>query len=75
MPEEKETIGYIYSKNDNKWMVYFEEIGLTKVKIWDNKFAYLENNFDKYEIGKGYTFKLFKKVGFLPNEKIIIILK
>ena len=75
LPEEKETIGYIYSKTDNKWMVYFEEIGLTKVKIWDNKFAYLDNNFDNYEIGKGYTFKIFKKVGFLPNEKIIIIIK
>ena len=90
LPNEKETIGYIYSKNTNnnsnkintnnintnKWMVYFEEIGLTKVKIWDNKFDYLENKtFDKYEIGKGYTFKIFKKTGFLPNEKILINLK
>ena len=78
LPEEKETIGYIYSKNldSSKWMVYFEEIGLIKVKIRDNKFDYLKDSvdFDKYEIGKGYPFKIYKKIGFLPSEKLLIIL-
>ena len=78
LPEEKETIGYIYSKNldSSKWMVYFEEIGLIKVKIRDNKFDYLKDSidFDKYKIGESYPFKIYKKVGFLPNEKLLIIL-
>jgi hypothetical protein len=78
LPEEKETIGYIYSKNldSSKWMVYFEEIGLIKVKIRDNKFDYLKDSidFNKYKIGESYPFKIYKKIGFLPNEKILIIL-
>ena len=41
LPDEKETIGWIFSKSENKWMVYFEELGLVKVKIWDKKLDYL----------------------------------
>ena len=77
LPDEKETIGWIFSKLENKWMVYFEELGLVKVKVWDKKLDYLidKKEYDKYIIGNSYEFKLFKKIGFLPSQKMLINLK
>ena len=73
LPDEKETSGWIFSIKDNKIMVYFEEIGLTKVKLWDDKFNYLNvgmNN--KIKIGEKHTFTISKKIGFMPNDKLVI---
>jgi hypothetical protein len=72
--------GWIYSKspNENKWVVWFDYIGFQKVKMWDNKFNYLkDDNFNetinKIKIGDKMRFKIYKKVGFLPKEKILIV--
>jgi exoribonuclease R len=72
LPEEIETTGWVFSIKENKLMVYFKEIGLTKVKLWHDKFNYLnmENN---VKIGMGYPFKIIKKVGFMPSEKLVIL--
>jgi hypothetical protein len=76
LPDEKDTEGWLYNKSENKWNVYFEELGFMKVKIWDKKLEYLkEINSNNYHIGKSYEFKIIKKVGFLPHQKILIILK
>jgi hypothetical protein len=78
LPDEFETIGYLHSKNDNKFYVYFEEIGFSKVVLWSSKFNYLEKkeiNPNDYKIGEKYTFKISKKPGFMPSQKILIILK
>jgi exoribonuclease R len=76
LPDEKDTEGWLYNKSENKWNVYFEELGFMKVKIWDKKLEYLkEINSDEYIIGQSYQFKIMKKVGFLPHQKILIILK
>jgi exoribonuclease R len=78
LPNEFETYGYIYSKQKNSFYVYFEELGFHKVTLWSSKFNYLENkeiNIDEYEIGKKYSFKISKKPGFMPSQKILIILK
>jgi len=77
LPDEFETIGYLHSKNDNKFYVYFEEIGFSKVVLWSSKFNYLEKkeiNPDDYKIGEKYTFKICKKPGFMPSQKILKIL-
>jgi len=69
-----ETIGWIYRKLDEtRWLVYFKELGLMKVKIIDDKLKYLVKDTNEYSIGKSYPFKIYKKPGFLPNEKILII--
>lgn len=76
LPDFVETMGWIYNKNDNKWIVYFEELGFIKVKIWDKKLDYLkEIKDDEYKIGDKYHFEIKRKIGFLPKEKILINLK
>ncbi len=72
----EETNGWIYKKLSNyKWLVYFENIGLLKVDIVDKKLEYLikDEESEKYKIGFSYPFKIYKKPGFLPNEKILIV--
>ena len=52
LPDEgKEVDGWIYKKNKNKWLVYFEELGLMKVRIVDDKLKYLI----KPELSEDYT--------------------
>ena len=59
-----------------KCLVYFEELGFIKVKIWDKKLDYLKEIKDEeYKIGDQYNFEIRKKLGFLPKEKILINLK
>ena len=73
--EGQEADGWIYKKEANKWLVYFKELGLMKVKIVDDKLNYLINKdiIDQYKIGSNYKFKIYKKPGFLPKEKILIV--
>lgn len=76
LPDDgKEVNGWIYKKNQNKWLVYFEELGLMKVKIVDDKLKYLikPEMTEEYNIGQKYKFKIYKKPGFLPKEKILIV--
>lgn len=70
-----DTIGWLYKKMNNIWLVYFKELGLVKVIVVDNKLAYLvkQEEYDKYIIGNSYPFKIYKKEGFLPSEKILIV--
>lgn len=67
--------GWIYEKKNTKLKVYFKEIGLVSVKLINEKLAYLfdEKTLDNYVIGQAYKFKLYKKPGFLPKQKILII--
>jgi len=79
LPDEVYIDGWIYKKNINKnrWTVYFRELGFRKVKMWDNKLEYLNYHLDLIEnihVGHKYKFIVYKKNGFLPNEKILIIL-
>ncbi len=76
LPDEgKEVDGWIYKKEKNKWLVYFEELGLMKVKIVDDKLKYRikPEMIEEYTIGQKYRFKIYKKPGFLPKEKILIV--
>ena len=68
-----ETTGYIYEKKGNKWIVYFKELGFMKVKIVDDKLSYLVD-YSKYTDNE-YKFMIYKKSGFLPKEKILIVPK
>lgn len=72
--EDGEMDGWIYKKEHNKWMVYFKELGLMKVRVVDDKLAYLlsEEKMNQYSIGSNYKFKIYKKPGFTPKEKILI---
>jgi exoribonuclease R len=72
--EDGELDGWIYKKENNKWMVYFKELGLMKVRVVDDKLAYLlsEEKMNQYNIGSNYKFKIHKKLGFMPKEKILI---
>jgi exoribonuclease R len=72
--EDGEMDGWIYKKDNNKWMVYFKELGLMKVRVVDDKLAYLltEEKINQYNIGSNYKFKIHKKPGFMPKEKILI---
>lgn len=72
--------GWIYSKSttENKWTVWFDYIGFQKVKMWDNKFNYLKDDkfmetINQIKIGDKMMFKIYKKKGFLPKEKILIV--
>jgi hypothetical protein len=50
-----ETIGWIYRKLDEtRWLVYFKELGLMKVKVIDDKLKYLVKDTNKYSIGSRY---------------------
>ena len=75
--DNSEITGWLYSKNKNKCLVYFEELGFIKVKLWHEKFNYLFSieDYDKYEIGKAYQFHINKINGILPNEKLNIYIK
>lgn len=72
--EDGEIDGWIYKKESNKWNVYFKELGLIKVRVVDDKLAYLlsEDKMNQYKIGSKYKFKIYKKPGFVPKEKILI---
>jgi hypothetical protein len=61
--------GYVYkiSELKNRVNVYFEELGFMNVKI-DNDLI----NINKIIIGKKYNFIVYKKLGFLPFDKIFI---
>jgi exoribonuclease R len=72
--------GNIFKKSDsnNLWTIYFKDFGFQKVKIWDNKFNYLittciKQNINNINIGDKYIFKIYKKNGFLPYEKLLIV--
>ena len=69
--------GYIYKKSiiKNRWNIYFKELGFQKVKMWDYKLDYLidKSIINNINIGDEYIFKIYKKKGFLPNEKILIV--
>jgi hypothetical protein len=45
-----------------------------KVRVVDDKLAYLltEEKINQYNIGSNYKFKIHKKPGFMPKEKILI---
>ncbi len=75
-----ETEGWIYEKSENKniWTIWTNELGFQKVKIWDQKFNYLKGtNFtdqvNKINIGDKLELKIYRKTGFLPKEKILIV--
>jgi exoribonuclease R len=72
--KDGEMDGWIYKKESNKWMIYFKELGLMKVRVVDDKLAYLltEEKINQYNIGSNYKFKIHKKPGFMPKEKILI---
>jgi hypothetical protein len=74
LPDISEKIGWLYSRDNNKCMIYFEDIGFMKVKLWNDKFDYLkqDEDFSKYIIGKSYNFKIEKVNGILPNNRIWI---
>ena len=73
--------GWIYKNNWkkslNKISVYFKELGFLKVELLNNKFNYLinyfiENKFNEIKVGNKYKFKILKKEGFLPKDKLVI---
>ncbi len=75
-----EVDGWIYSKStsENKWTIWFDYIGFQKVKMWDNKFNYLKDDkfmetINQIKIGDKMKFTIYKKKGFLPKEKILIV--
>jgi len=74
LPDECELTGWIYSKINNKCLVYFEELGFMKVKLWNDKFNYLikEEDYINYQVGKSYNFKINKINEFLPMHQLII---
>jgi len=73
LPETSEMIGWVYTQDKNKCLVYFEELGFMKVLLWEQKFDYLmTDDYEKLIIGNPYTFVISKKVGFLPLQKIVI---
>ena len=73
-PEEQELSGFLYSQDKNKCLVYFEELGFMKVKLWNDKFKYLHENEENLIIGKEYRFKVNKMKGLLPIQKLCIVL-
>lgn len=52
--------GWVYDTTGNRWMIYFKQLGFVRVKMWDFKFNYLQEEKN-----------LEKKVGeyFVKNEK------
>ena len=77
MPDEQECMGWLYSRDNNKCIVYFEELGFMRMKLWDDKFNYLYKENDIYSylcIGKSYLFTIIKKKGFLPIQRLHISL-
>jgi len=62
-----------YSQNNNKCIVYFEQLGFMKIKLWNDKFNYLhENEENNLIVGKEYKFKINKIKGLLPIQKLVI---
>ena len=77
LPDELEVSGWLYnqsySQNKNKCIVYFEQLGFMKVKLWNDKFNYLhENEENNLIVGKEYKFKINKIKGLLPIQKLVI---
>ena len=62
--------GILYEIRENKWVLYFEELGFMNVKIYDKR---LEIEKEEGELGERYKFRYMKKKGFLPREKFILV--
>ena len=75
--DENEFTGWIYNKSKDKhiWTVYFKELGFQKVKIWDKKLDNIINKdfINNINVGDTHLYKVYKKNGFLVNDKILII--
>ena len=68
--------GYVFSKNENKIIVYFHELGFIKVKVWDKKFDFLfKTLLDSVDIGYSDMFSIYYKKDFLPKNKLWYIPK
>jgi hypothetical protein len=66
-------IGSQGSIGNNKCIVYFQDLGFMKVKLWHDKFNYLhENKENDLIIGKEYKFKINKIKGLLPIQRLVI---
>jgi hypothetical protein len=80
LPDELEVSGWLYSQGSigsqgckGKCIVYFQELGFMKVKLWHDKFNYLhENEQNDLIIGKEYKFKINKIKGLLPIQRLVI---
>jgi len=82
LADENELDGWIYKNNwkdfeKNTITVYFKELGFQKVELWQKKFNNLLNDelinkFNNLKIGNMFKFKVYKKIGFLPRNKILI---
>lgn len=87
LPDELEVSGWLYSQrcigsksyssqNNNKCIVYFQELGFMKVKLWHDKFNYLhEKEENNLIVGKEYKFKINKIKGLLPIQRLVISFK
>lgn len=74
--QEGEMTGYIYEKiTKGSWRVYFPELGFYRIRVVDAKLEHLMDDAlaELYIIGHGYSFTLYKKEGFLPQERLIIV--
>lgn len=74
--QEGEIIGYIYEKiTKGTWRLYFPNLGFFKIRVVDTKLEHLmdESLAENYVVGQGYPFALYKKEGFLPQERLIIV--
>jgi hypothetical protein len=84
LPDELEVSGWLYSQGCigsnsysqgciGKCIVYFQDLGFMKVKLWHDKFNYLhENKENDLIVGKEYKFKINKIKGLLPIQKLVI---
>lgn len=76
LPDDLEVSGWLYSRNNNKCIVYFQELGFMKVKLWHDKFNYLhENEQNDLIVGKEYKFTIKKIKGILPIQRLVISFK
>jgi hypothetical protein len=87
LPDELEVSGWLYSQGCigsksysqgciGKCIVYFQELGFMKVKLWHDKFNYLhENKENDLIIGKEYKFTIKKIKGLLPIQRLVISFK
>jgi hypothetical protein len=70
--------GWIYDTTGNRWMIYFKDLGFARVKMWEFKFNYLIGDLQREKIlekkvGEKVRFRVCRKPGFLPKEKILIV--
>jgi hypothetical protein len=69
--DEQEKEGYVYEINHNKMIVYFHNIGFLKVKLWSDKFNFLEYK-NEYKIGSKINCTINKIPGFLPKDRLLV---